>query len=139
MAWTDELKKIKEENTNRIYNEKRSIQEKHDSLSPMVKKLLTELGDAIWGRGILGFKYKFENSDNGWEIKRRNSSNHYIHVNHDYGENSVSQFYISGGQPSDFDGFGGYSEWIYSRDFSEQALKDALLELCNSLQWYPRY
>ena len=79
MAWTDEIKARREssDNSEKQYKENRRITFKR--LTPMVKKLLEELGEALYGSNFLfSKKYVVEVNANteGWGVGK--NENGYI-------------------------------------------------------------
>jgi hypothetical protein len=130
MTWTDEINN----NKNDIVNQQDTInikaKYKYYSLSPMVTRVLDELGESIWGRNVLFFKkYKinaefnypycwdlFENKEH--EDRPKNLLRVYISEDLTHFDISIPILF-SGRKPDP----------ISCKDLSEQGLKEGLIKM----------
>ena len=136
MSWTDELTIRKEKHTKQADDASNQRKAIYDSFSPMVTGVLTELGIALWGMGLLGSKFKVRkttniSNDSNWRIS--NTKDCVVCVTLvAYG----MYFQVS---CEEHDGREyGKTTMMNSRDVSELALKEAILNACEKLKWSPK-
>ena len=149
MSWTDELSKIKDDKSKQVENIKNQIVSLGSSLSPMVSAILIELGKALWGKGLFGYKYKlkedyYTNSNNShfysWLLSNKRIDDIYnIRVSiyapsiSDYG---TKHLHID----CDVRRFDHIEKSCRkaSSDLSEQAFKKVLIDACQEMNWHPK-
>jgi len=136
MSWTDELTSRDNDKQKQAEEQERQRIEFVESLSPMVSRVLVELGKALWGRGLFGYKYHFFYNTISWNV-----STHKLPS--DYG--CVVQVSIKNGKYFHIDCRNhsiDYRDKLSSTskdsgDLSETALKKALLDACEEMKWKP--
>lgn len=137
MPWTNELRseddtlQKKEEETGNSYDSLAI------SLSPMVERVLVELGEALWGKSYFVCNFRFQNykkyGHQAWRTVKgwlRQSSADHVSV---MLSKDMKQFYVC---CSDLDHRN--CSIFDSHNLSEQALTETLIKACNKKKWAPQ-
>lgn len=107
------------------------------SLSPMVKRILIQLGEALWGKRYFACNFRFQNYEKHGHITWRIAKGWICQSSTDHAtvmlSKNMKQFYVC---CSDLDHRNCCA--IDSGKLSEQALTESLIKACNKKNWAPQ-
>ena len=133
MTWTDEINNNRDDIINQHDTIYIKAKYKYYSLSPMVTRVLDELGESLWGRNVLFFKkYKINAEFNYpycWDLfENKEYENRPKNLLRVYFGEDLTHFVIS--IPILFSG--RRPDAISCKDLSEQGLKEGLIDMAKA-------